>query len=184
MTDYQNKMFEENQNLIYTTINTYVKCPGMYGLNDYDDLFQIGAIGMCKAIENYDESKGAFSTYAIPIIRNHLYNALRDATSIDTISTDDEWVELNIDIAQESTKSVTDNMILKQGFDIITECGSKYGGIAQKGAEAIKMMMLGYDCGDIAMMYGVEPKTITSWISRARKKLQCEPSLKKLLDLA
>lgn len=34
-----------------------------------DDLFQIGCIGMIKAIDNFDVSQGVqFSTYAVPMI--------------------------------------------------------------------------------------------------------------------
>ena len=36
---------------------------------DYDDLCQIGHIGMIRAIRNFDLSRGtAFSTYAVPLI--------------------------------------------------------------------------------------------------------------------
>ena len=34
---------------------------------EYEDLVQIGSLGLLKAIRNFDESKGfAFSTYAVP----------------------------------------------------------------------------------------------------------------------
>jgi len=185
MTYEMEKMFEENVNLIHATIRTYIKCPGMYGLNDYDDLVQIGRIGLYKAIEKYDQSKGKFSTYAVPIIRNHLYNALRDAGDIDnTIALNDEWIEMNKDLAYDSAVEISNDMTMKEGMGIISSCATRYGGIAEKGARAIQLKLLGYDCNDIAEMYGVEAKTVTAWMSRARKKLQKEPELLRLLDMA
>ena len=79
---------------------------------------------------------------------------------------------------------MNDDILMKDGLNIISDCSEKYGGIAGKGAEALRLMLLGYSCNDIAKMYGVEDKTITAWISRARKKLQKEPALLKLLDKA
>lgn len=36
---------------------------------DYEDLFQIGCVGLLKAVANFDESRGLkFSTYAVPMI--------------------------------------------------------------------------------------------------------------------
>ncbi len=46
---------------------------------DFDDLCQIGHIGMLKAIRNFDTSKGfAFSTYAVPLIMGEIKRFLRD----------------------------------------------------------------------------------------------------------
>ena len=46
---------------------------------DYEDLCQIGHIGMIKAIRNFDFSKGcAFSTYAVPLIIGEIKRFLRD----------------------------------------------------------------------------------------------------------
>lgn len=44
-----------------------------------DDLFQIGALGLLKAVKNFDESVGcAFSTYAVHSIAGELKRFLRD----------------------------------------------------------------------------------------------------------
>lgn len=46
---------------------------------DYDDLCQIGAIGMMRAIDGFDLSMGtAFSTYAVPLIIGEIKKHLRD----------------------------------------------------------------------------------------------------------
>lgn len=46
---------------------------------DYEDLCQIGHIGMIKAIRNFDISRNcAFSTYAVPLIIGEIKRFLRD----------------------------------------------------------------------------------------------------------
>lgn len=46
---------------------------------DYEDLVQIGSIGMLKAIRSFDPSRGtAFSTYAVPLIIGEIRRHLRD----------------------------------------------------------------------------------------------------------
>ncbi|MGN0316633.1 MAG: RNA polymerase sporulation sigma factor SigG [Lachnospira sp.] len=48
-----------------------------------DDLFQIGCIGMIKAIDNFDISQGVqFSTYAVPMIIGEIKRYLRDNSTI------------------------------------------------------------------------------------------------------
>lgn len=48
-----------------------------------DDLFQIGCIGLIKAIDNFDRSVGVkFSTYAVPMIMGEIRRFLRDNNAI------------------------------------------------------------------------------------------------------
>ncbi len=48
-----------------------------------DDLFQIGCIGLIKAIDNFDTSHGVrFSTYAVPMIIGEIRRYLRDNSSM------------------------------------------------------------------------------------------------------
>ncbi|MDQ9825843.1 sigma factor, partial [Acinetobacter sp. 163] len=44
-----------------------------------DDLFQVGCIGLLKAISNFDETKQVrFSTYGVPMIAGEVRRYLRD----------------------------------------------------------------------------------------------------------
>ena len=46
---------------------------------EYEDLVQIGSIGMLKAIRSFDLDKGtAFSTYAVPLIMGEIKRFIRD----------------------------------------------------------------------------------------------------------
>lgn len=48
-----------------------------------DDLFQVGCIGLIKALDNFDTEQGVqFSTYAVPMIIGEIRRYLRDYNSI------------------------------------------------------------------------------------------------------
>lgn len=51
--------------------------------DNMDDLFQVGCIGLIKAIDNFDLSHDVkFSTYAVPMILGEIRRHLRDSTTI------------------------------------------------------------------------------------------------------
>lgn len=53
------------------------------GNENVDDLFQIGCIGLMKAIDHFDTELGVkFSTYAVPMIMGEIRRYLRDNNSI------------------------------------------------------------------------------------------------------
>ena len=48
-----------------------------------DDLFQVGCIGLLKAVQNFDETKEVrFSTYGVPMIAGEIRRYLRDNSSM------------------------------------------------------------------------------------------------------
>ena len=50
---------------------------------DYDDLYQAGCVGLIKAADNFDKTKGfAFSTYAVPVIMSEIKRLFRDDGTI------------------------------------------------------------------------------------------------------
>lgn len=69
---------EENLGLVHA-------CAGRFrdrGV-EYDDLFQAGCIGLCKAADGFDESRGyRFSTYAVPLILGEIKRLFRDGGSV------------------------------------------------------------------------------------------------------
>lgn len=64
----------ENSRLIYSIARRFTSRG-----YDLEDLFQLGAIGLIKAINNFDLSLGLqFSTYAVPLILGEIKRFLRD----------------------------------------------------------------------------------------------------------
>jgi RNA polymerase sporulation-specific sigma factor len=67
-------LFIANQGLIYMVLERFKSVP-----YDYQDLYQVGSIGLIKAIDKFDASYGVrFSTYAVPLIIGEIKRYLRD----------------------------------------------------------------------------------------------------------
>ena len=50
-----------------------------FRIESYDDVFQVGCVGLMKAIDNFDTSLNVkFSTYAVPMIIGEIRRFLRD----------------------------------------------------------------------------------------------------------
>ncbi len=46
---------------------------------EFDDLYQVGMMGLLRAVRNFDDSRGVcFSTYAVPVILGEIRRFLRD----------------------------------------------------------------------------------------------------------
>ncbi|NJN29192.1 MAG: RNA polymerase sigma factor SigF [Synechococcales cyanobacterium RM1_1_8] len=59
----------------------------------YDDLLQVGSLGLIRAVERFDVGRGrAFSSFAIPYIRGEIQHYLRDRGT--TIRIPRRWQEL------------------------------------------------------------------------------------------
>lgn len=60
----------------------------------YEDLEQIGYLGLIRAIERFDPSQGcAFSSFAVPYIRGEMLHFLRDRSA--TVKIPRRWQQLN-----------------------------------------------------------------------------------------
>ncbi|MDD4815546.1 MAG: RNA polymerase sporulation sigma factor SigG [Clostridia bacterium] len=67
-----------NLRLVLSIVQRFV----MHG-DKADDMFQVGCVGLMKAIDNFDMSLGLrFSTYAVPMIIGEIRRYLRDNNSI------------------------------------------------------------------------------------------------------
>ena len=83
--EYQrgNKLAKEeivngNLKLVLSIIKKYNN-----GKHDMNDLFQIGCVGLIKAVDNFDPNYGVmFSTYAVPLILGEVKRFIRDSTQV------------------------------------------------------------------------------------------------------
>lgn len=67
-------LFEENVGLVYSVAKRFTGRGA-----DMEDLFQIGSIGLLKAVDKFDLSYDVkFSTYAVPMIAGEIKRFLRD----------------------------------------------------------------------------------------------------------
>lgn len=72
------KLIEENLGLVHACANKF-RGRG----TEYDDLFQAGCVGLIKAADGFDPSRGfAFSTYAVPVILGEIKRIFRDGGAV------------------------------------------------------------------------------------------------------
>ncbi len=74
----RNRLVEENLGLVYACANRF-RGRGA----EYDDMFQAGCVGLIKAADNFDASRGfSFSTYAVPVILGEIKRIFRDGGTV------------------------------------------------------------------------------------------------------
>ncbi len=88
-TQIRNRIMELNFGLVKKEAYHWTnKCH-----ENYDDLLQVGSIGLIRAIERFNIDKGhAFSSFAIPYIRGEIQHYLRDKSY--TVRIPRRWLEL------------------------------------------------------------------------------------------
>ncbi|MCQ2479961.1 MAG: sigma-70 family RNA polymerase sigma factor [Clostridia bacterium] len=70
----RDEMIEENLGLVHACARRFTGRGA-----EYDDLVQAGCVGLIKAVDNFDESRGfSFSTYAVPVILGEIKRIFRD----------------------------------------------------------------------------------------------------------
>ncbi len=74
-TEIRNRLVNMNLGLVRKEAHRWLN----YSTETYDDLVQVGSMGLIRAIERFDISKGhAFSSFALPYIRGEIQHYLRD----------------------------------------------------------------------------------------------------------
>ena len=78
MMQDRNTLIEDNVRLVHSC------CKRFAGRGiEYDDIFQVGCIGLVKAADGFDETRGlCFSTYAVPNIIGEIKRMFRDTGAI------------------------------------------------------------------------------------------------------
>lgn len=102
---------------------------------EYDDLYQAGCVGLIKATDNFDETRGfAFSTYAVPVILGEIKRVFRDGGS----------VKIGRSLKEKSRKAMRERETLsaKLGREpTITEFAQYLGIDVQEASELITVSM-------------------------------------------
>lgn len=120
-----------------------------------DDMFQVGCVGLMKAIDNFDESLNVkFSTYAVPMIVGEIKRYLRDNTTVRVSRSlrDIAYKALSVKdiLAKKSTEEPTIEEIAREmdlspkivtfALDAISETVSLSDPIYNDGTETIELL--------------------------------------------
>ena len=110
---------------------------------EYDDLFQAGCVGLCKAAANFDAERGfAFSTYAVPVILGEIRRIFRDGGTVKVSRSLKEKAraalktkqELENELSREPTISELAEKLGVSGVTVV-KTGDFKGGAVVSGAK-------------------------------------------------
>lgn len=144
---------------------------------DKDDLFQIGCIGLMKAINNFDPTYGVqFSTYAVPIIMGEIKRYFRDDG---TIKVSRSLKELNLKITkakehllntnnQEPSIEDIANYLEVDVQDVVEAIDSSYY------PTSLSEPIYEKDGSSISMEERVEDKKDKMWFEKIALKMEIE----------
>lgn len=168
-----NELVEENLGLVIQVIKDLVRGVNQIGIFTYEDLIQIGRVGLCKAALSYNPPKAKFGTYAYTVIRNEIFDALEYASVRRTHEASDDFETVM------STIPVYDDPFEERiGLEaLLNTLQSKTTGIISKGIRALRLNADGMSYKEIGELFGVTANNVTAWASKARKYLSTNPEI-------
>lgn len=173
LTNEQKRKVDENMGLVGKVISDKVHGLDEYSLYSYDDIFQIGCIGLCKAVAT--DKGGCFSTYAYRLIWNEICDALIYSTrrQAKEIPIEDKNTQCS-DIQPNNTELKIDI------YSALQNVKRRANPTEAKGIDAMIMHSQGLSSREIGEKMNVAPNLVTAWISKARKFLKGCPEIKML----
>lgn len=174
MTPEQQKIVEANMGLVGKVIKEKVRRLGQPGTPSYEDLFQTGCVGLCKAAMT--DKGGCFSTYAYRLIWNEICDELIRNTRLvlNEQSTD------AVDVLSEAASAHPDPLTTSDLRHTIGQAKVKAQGGTAKGIQCLELTVQGYTSKEIGTIVGADPGTVRMWMTRARKYLKGLPELRAL----
>lgn len=181
LNDEQRKLVSENINVVDMVICKYIHINKNICGMEYDDIFQVGAIGLCKAAANYKKCSSAkFKTYAFQVIRNTIIDHLKSITCKQNAQ-NQYLSEANLHIESQKNRTPDEEYSGKIVLQALQQSKERYSGSALRGIEAIELKARGYSGADIARRYNVKSNYITACISRAKKYLRKDELFLKMI---
>ena len=171
VTKEQEKMVLDNKNLVHCVIYKYRHIFGKNSVHEYEDLEQIGTVGLIKAAKTYNpNTKLSFSNYAYVCIRNELISAATEDVKKNglTDACDNEAVL----ICKNPASSIEDEIAYSDLVALLHKIKQPLCRTLQIGIDAMILMSLGYTPRDAAEMYGIQASNIWTYIKRARQVVQ------------
>ena len=113
---------------------------------EYDDLYQAGCIGLIKAADGFDDSRGlCFSTYAVPVILGEIRRMFRDGGSVKVSRS---LKELSLKVAR--VKSKLENQLSREPTinELAAELGVTPEEITEAQSASMPTVSLTYESDD------------------------------------
>ncbi len=174
LTDAERALAEQNMPLVYRTVNEYHLPADV--IQDYT---QIGMIGLCKAAKSYGADRGAFSTWAVLVIRSEIGHALitrraqRRGGGVRDLSLDDEktYGEHGTPLVESlyAGDNVEKAVILRDELERVRQ---NYGMLDERSKLIIRMRMDGYKLREISDRIGLRRSRTKQLLQEAREGLR------------
>lgn len=178
LTKEQQMKVNDNIRLVQKVINDKVHGSKQLGIYSYDDIFQIGCIGLCKAAAT--DKGGTFSTYAYRLIWNEICDALIYATKRQATEATNDIIPIVIQDDETTINSISLRLDLNKALQKAKEDASP---CIVKGIDAMIQMSRGYTSREVGDKLGVSAKLVCAWISKAREFLKERSDIKALTNI-
>lgn len=176
LMENEKKMVEENLDVVRIVILTQFRYDNnVIGLN-YEELFQVGCLGLCEAAKKYN-SKTKFTTFASVVVRNKLLTYCKQTNNVNYKCTNSDFIEITDNIDYNS--NLDEDLI----FKALDKAKLSSNGVALKGIIAIELKVKGLSGSEIADIYDTSTNNVSAWISRAKSKLKCNKEFLKEISL-
>ncbi len=134
---------------------------------DYDDLFQVGNIGLLRAISSYTEEQGAsFKTYASHCIRNAIIDELRKKSPLVTVSTTDNPLVDNLPSSSDPEKEYIDKETVTIVFETLRST------LSDEEFEVLRFYLDGLSYQEISSKLDMEKKKVDNTLYGVKKKIK------------
>ena len=154
------ELYFKNEPLVYYVLNK------KFPMNRLDDDFkQIARLGLWKACLRYDETKGKFSTYAVPAIENEIKRELRNIsrkpieTSLDALIRDaDELTISEVCMSEQDVEFIDTAFVDKE--------------LTYRQKRILSLLYDGIAQADIAREVGISQQMISREVAKIRNIAQ------------
>lgn len=146
--------------------------------NPFDeDLYSVGLVGLCKAINGFDSSKGVkFNTYAVWAIRSEILNSFRKKRIISAYSLDetcklDSGDEVSYANVIADSKRFEEDVLADMRYEEIMNL------LSERERKIVSLRVDGKTQNEIANICGISQAHVSRIVKSAYKKC------KKILDM-
>lgn len=167
MTKEQQKLVEDNHNVIYSFLNKYNL--------SHDDWYDLAAIGLCKAAKSFKDDISNFSTYAYKCMFTTVFQEKRKETRLKTIPSykldhyDNKFLvnESGETISYLETIESKNNTETEALFNIQVQ--NLIGSVNYIEKKVLSLIMKGYSQQEIASIIGCSQPKISRILKNMKK---------------
>lgn len=156
MTEEHKKLLTENHNLIYKFLSRY-------DLPE-DEYYDVVALGLCKAVERFNEEVAKFSTFAYKV----MYNEVAKDTYLRNMKkrVGNEFLMYYDDVAPEAERityldTIQSSDDTEQKVVIRSVIGDYVRKLKERDKKIIELLYLGYTTREIGEIVGCCPQVAT-----------------------